>query len=386
MAIRSLIVSLTCVLVTASTYNPINASIVAGILTYPGAPPTAIGNTTSAINAAIARVYGLGRLSDTSAVLINSTVGLLSYLTLTGTYDADVPLGLPSQLILAMDDATIVASPAFSGEAFIIANGSAFAAVVSVAGPAHALIDCSAALVAATGVLAVNSPFFLLDGVTVSGCGNTGPANSWSAGVHLRGEPFTTGGEVAHCIVRDGSRAIWTETISSVLIHGNYVFNNSKHAIDFDAFSTHGVAFNNSAWNNAEEAVFIEQAASFITVSGNVFGPNNYVGIAVYNNDIGVVTQGHVIVGNTVFGSLSAGISVGSTALHAGAQDVSVTVAGNTLYDNAGQGIHANGGQSGTVYAANVDSDGMSLNAISATYNGNVTAFDPLDRVRVASK
>lgn len=128
------------------------------------------------------------------------------------------------------------------------------------------------------------------------------PAGTWTAGVHLKGQPFVTGGEVANCVVRGGSRAIWTETISGPLIHGNLVYNNSKHAIDFDAFSTHGVAWNNSAWNNAQEAVFIEQAASYITVSGNVLGPANGDGVAVYNNAIGTATQGHVIVGNTIFG------------------------------------------------------------------------------------
>lgn len=204
--------------------------------------------------------------------------------------------------------------------------------------------------------------------------------------MHLQGQPFVTGGEVANCVVRGGSRAIWTETISGPLIHGNLVYNNSKHAIDFDAFSTHGVAWNNSAWNNAQEAVFIEQAASYITVSGNVLGPANGDGVAVYNNAIGTATQGHVIVGNTIFGSLSSGISVGSTAPRQGAQDVGVTVVGNTLYDNAGQGIHANGGQTGTIYAGNADSNGFSHFATSATYNSNVTAFDPLDRVRVGPK
>ena len=164
------------------------------------------------------------------------------------------------------------------------------------------------------------------------------------------------------------------------------MYNNTKHAIDFDAFSTHGVASNNTAWDNAQEALFIEQAASYITVAGNVFGPGNYVGIAVYNNAIGTATQGHVIVGNTVFGSLDAGISVGSTAPRSGAEDVGVTVIGNTLYGNAGQGIHANGGQTGTVYAGNADSDGMSHYAASALFAGNVTAFDPLDRVHVGPK
>jgi hypothetical protein len=36
------------------------------------------------------------------------------------------------------------------------------------------------------------------------------------------------------------------------------------------------------------------------------------------------------------------------------------------------------------VYAANLDADGISLFAVSSTYDGNVTAYDPLDRVRVA--
>ena len=213
----------------AAPLPTLNASVVNGTLSYPGHAPTVIGNTTSALNAAIATVFGPVQpppARDT-AVLINSTVGVLSYLTLTGSYLADVPLDLPPQFVLAMVDATIVASPAFSGAALVFANGSAYSAVVSAGGPEHALIDCSAAPVGCPGVFALNSAFFLLDGVTVNACGISGPPNTQTAGVHLQGHPFVTGGEVANCVVRGGSRAIWTETISGALIHGNQV---SAHA------------------------------------------------------------------------------------------------------------------------------------------------------------
>jgi len=59
-------------------------------------------------------------------------------------------------------------------------------------------------------------------------------------------------------------------------------------------------------------------------------------------------------------------------------------VVGNVLYDNAGQGVHWNGGQIGTVYSGNADTDGMSLFTVSGAYFGNISAFDPLDRVHVA--
>jgi len=163
-----------------------NASVVNGTLTYPGATPTYIGNTTSALNSAITLVFGSLHPPPvkSSAVLVNSSVGALSYLTLAGTYVADAPLLIPAQFVLAMEDVVIMASPNFEGSAVIVANGSAYSAVVSAGAPLRALIDCSAATVAAPAVLALNSPFFLLDGVTVSSCGINGPGrhlDSWCA-------------------------------------------------------------------------------------------------------------------------------------------------------------------------------------------------------------
>jgi len=133
-----------------------------------------------------------------------------------------------------------------------------------------------------------------------------------------------------------------------------------------------------------QEAVFIEQGASYITVIDNDLGPNNGCGVAVYNNAIKAPTHGHVIARNRIFGN-TRGISVGSTAPRSGAPDADVLVAGNALWGNGGQGIHTNGGQVATVYAANADADGVSLFTLALGSARNVSFSDPLDRVRLGA-
>ncbi len=155
------------------------------------------------------------------------------------------------------------------------------------------------------------------------------------------------------------------------------------HTIDFDAFSSNSIAYNNTVSGSRQEAVFIEQAASYITVVDNDLGPGNACGVAVYNNAIDTATHGHVIARNRIFGN-ARGTSVGSTAPgHGGAAAADVFVVGNTLYNNS-EGIHSNGGQVGTIYVANGDADGMSAFTTEVGTARNVSASDPLDRVRVS--
>ena len=353
----------------------LNASIAYGILTAPGSPPRSIGNLSSAISAAIATVFASS--GDATLTLKNST-SFYNYLVLTGDYTADAPLTLVPGLALVLDSASLTAaSPTLPGtNALVSAVGAPWSAVL---GRGTARLACSptGGALAPYAIYAGQSPAFVVDGLQISDCDC----------VHLEGTPYVTGGEVANCLITHSrGRAIWTEKIMRAVIHGNVVVNASAHTIDADAFTSNALIMNNTVSLSRQEAVFIEQGATSITVVDNTLGPGNFVGVAVYNNAIGQTTTGHVIARNRIFGCTHAGVSVGSTAPREGAPDMSVLVAGNELWDNSGQGIHTNGGQLGTIYVSNADSDGVSLNTLKAGTAQNISFADPCDRVTVASQ
>ena len=230
---------------------------------------------------------------------------------------------------------------------------------------------------APNAVYAGQSTGFVLDGLQISDCGS----------VHLEGTPMVTGGEVANCnIANSRGQAVWLEKIVRAVVHGNTITNASYHTIDADAFTSGALIMNNTVTYSREEAVCLEQGSSNVVVVDNDLGPGNARGVAVYNNAINSVTSGHVIARNRIFGSTSSGVAVGSTAPKSGAPDEGVLVAGNRMWDNAGQGIHSNGGQLGTVYAANDDADGASIYTLTgAGTAANLSFADPYDRVKAAS-
>jgi len=361
----------------APALHALNATLIDGVLTVPGSPPKTIGTTTSGITAAIATVFPPATGGDAEVILKNSS-SFYNYLTLTGAYTSDAPLLLVAGLALVLEDATITATTSsLPGSGALIAALSAPWSAVVGRGVSRLVCNPSGGSQAPDGVYAAQSPGFVVDGITISDCGE---------GVHLEGKPYVTGGEVANCLLSNTrGRAIWTEKISRAVIHGNTIVNASSHTIDFDAFSSNSIAYNNTVSGSRQEAVFIEQGATYITVVDNDLGPGNANGVGVYNNAIGSVTSGHVIARNRIFGN-KRGVSVGSTAPRSGAEDASVLVAGNTLWDNEGQGIHTNGGQVGTMYVGNSDEDGAALYTLQAGTAANISFADPSDRVKVADQ
>jgi len=311
---------------------------------------------------------------------------VLSYLTVAnGAYTADEALGLVPQLVLVLSAVTISPTPAFASAhklgGLIELNGTDYAAVVSPARDARFVCDNATAAPAA--VRSTASEHVVVDGLAVVGCGRTE-----GGGIHLQGTPGVwgpthRGGTVQNCEVSFSSRAIWLEQMIRVAVVNNTLFFNDAHTLDFDAFTTDCVASGNRIYNSREEAVLIEQGSSGHVIADNVLGPNNSAGVSVFNNDMNITCGKHVIVSNEIFGNTHEGVGVGSTSPRAGAPDVGVAVVGNRIHGNGAagkpQGVHTNGAQQGTVYAANENADGVS--AFTQTFSqANISFLDPLGR------
>lgn len=277
MGIRASMVFAPCALAAlalSAPTSPFNASVSNGILSAPGAPPCALGNTTSALSAALASLFG--GLAPAQATPLKNSTSFYSYFVVDGQYAADAPLHLLPGVALAFNPAALTAitvASSFSASAAVInATNAPGSAVIAAGGAATARIDCPAGGPAPLAVEAAQSAGFVLDGLSMDGC----------AGVHVRGKPFCYGAEVANCVITNSQgRGVWTETVSGVAIHGNWINNTLAHTIDFDAYSANSIAYNNTVSFSVEEAVFIEQGASNIVVVDNDLGPGNRNGLSV---------------------------------------------------------------------------------------------------------
>ena len=273
------------------------------------------------------------------SVLLNSTSGTLSYLTITGNFVADVPIQVPSQLILVMLNATLQTKyQLFSsaantpllqsrGNALINFKSANFAGVVSPHG-SYGILSCtdypagsnlspnnfnypsvpspsgSLSATGPDGVAAIGSNNLIIDGISVQSCGMT------SANIALFNTKVV---EVSNNVmVGGGVRGLWIILASTTAVQFNYITTSVKFAIDLDASSgPWSLIHSNKIVNNGFQGVFIEQGTQFSVVSNN-FLSGNQNGVSFFNNIYPQLVINHVILNNIMTGSWSAGLNVGS--------------------------------------------------------------------------
>lgn len=171
---------------------------------------------------------------STLGSLINASV--LRYLELQGTYTVDVPLELPSLMVLDLRLGAVLEAAAVSpGPALVTANGK-YSAILG------GRFDCSTATNVTgkefTGI-SVDGTGITVRGSTVSDCGF---GNGYESGnIRVRGH----GSEVSGCEVSGGARGIWTETITSSVVHDNHIHHTAV-GIDVDGTSGRKLARVNS--------------------------------------------------------------------------------------------------------------------------------------------
>jgi len=402
-----------------------NATIVDGYLTING-ERTYVGTRSSDINTVIQKYfprssYTQMTVNTRNTVWMNSTVAL-NYLTLVGNYTADVPIVLPHQFMLVMDNAALNAVENFptnekpiniggvtiygnpipdsnilsitkTNWALIVINAVYNTGVISPGGPSKAYIGCRSMpyhgtadiIVGPAGIFTIGAGANYIDGIHVDNCGlNNG-------NIALYG---TSRAEVTNCLVTDArTRGIWVIIMSFTVIHDTEIYGSMKFAIDLDANAIDNVVYNTYIHDNAYQAIFIEQGTQGSVVTDNDL-PRNQNGVSFYNNLFAQLCADNVILSNKAYESTSAGYNVGSLN-----DDVigfwpttDSYLIGNIAYDNgrnvpqekAKYGYSSNGPAHGIFFIANSDTQGQSQ-ALWKFLKGGVVISDPARRMKVAA-
>jgi len=407
----------------------LNASIVNGWLTVNGVK-SYVGTTSSAINAVIGKYFPVSSYTQMT-INVKNDVWLngnnkLNYLTITGDYTADVPIILPHQFILVMDNARLEATPTFpeiptkwtlinganvtgnpvpdtnvlsiskTWHAIIVMQAKYFNGVVSPNGPSSAYIGCSKMpphlkddpYVGPAGILMYAGGASYIDGITVDNCGQN------NGNIVLYG---TGRSEVSNCVLKNSRcRGVWVIIMSYTVIHDTEIFGSAKFGIDYDANAGPlSVTYRNNIHDNAYQGVFIEQGATQAIVNDNELYKNS-VGVSFYNNLFAQLCADHVVLSNNIHGSTVGGVNIGSLndQIVGFWPTTDTYVIGNTIYDNylsqqqndaKRAGITSNGAIYGVVIMANSDNNGMDPTIVSTMQRGTLIVIDPLKRTTTKS-
>ena len=233
-----------------------------------------IGTYTSQLQEFIDRSFAPVSAANYSALsLVNSSS--LNTLNLSGAYECDVPLRLPSMFVLRGSGLTLTPAANLS-----LANLSRFTAMVmldhvSLSAVVGGVYDAGAV----SGIMAIS----IRGGGKNAVRGVRALANA-DAIVGINQSPHA---EVAFSDIGGASvmlvgRCVWLLSTSAALIHDNHIRNCAKHSLDFDAYTSSSAAYSNMIVDHGSEGIFVEE-----TASGN-FVFNNTVrrsasGVAVYS-------------------------------------------------------------------------------------------------------
>ena len=225
--------------------------------------------------------------------IVNDTV--LRYLDLQGTYLADAPLVLPSLFVLRLNgsivDANNITNSRFNGVShvgLITLNQTVYSGVIG--GIINATVHSNTQMQALSLLNSRRSTVRRLRALS-----------NWESAIGVKGgeqneiSHCDTGGTAANATL---GRAIWLLATSSGYVHNCYVHHSLTHALDFDAYTSSSVAWNNLCEDNKAEGIFVEETAHDNIIASNTCRRNKN-GIGVYSNVVGPV-KGNVFFGNLV--------------------------------------------------------------------------------------
>jgi hypothetical protein len=226
---------------------------------------------------------------------------LMRTVRLSGSYQADAPLILPSYTRLVLDG-SIDALPyklGWTNESAGPANQTASmvsvkdAQMVSVEGGTWSCAswNSSAAQGNTTTVTAIyfdSTSFSFIRNLKISSCGGYSGGNN--SGTFSIGRKYYTSGNIR---VSGGSsnvisnvessfsqsRGIWVQTSKLVVTGGSYHHNNAD-GIDLDSGSSHCTIHNISAFMNGRMGVFMEFNSAYNAIIGNALYANHFDGVS----------------------------------------------------------------------------------------------------------
>jgi len=327
-----------------------------------GSQGSFIGTTSSAIQAKVidALFHAVDSSTWSGTSIINST--LIRSLDLHGDYTGDAELLLPSLFRLRLTGSLTVDPSLTAGQrnaALVRLENVSYSAVIggryNASGKAWpkgfnaiSLVDCSRCVVygiyglSDTNVIAVNK----------------GSQN-----------------EIAHNDVGPGSsRCIWALATSRALVHSNYVHGCQGHSLDFDAYTSNSVAYNNTCFENGHQGIFVEETASNNVIVANTIMKSSHSGIGVYSMAVGPV-KGNTFIGNRILNNNGSGITAGGYGHSPNKHSDNNIFVDNFLSGNAiGAFIH-HGETKGDFWTDNINEDTWAGDPKS---NSEVSVFDPV--------
>lgn len=274
-----------------------------------------VGRYTSSLQSEVLSLFpekGPSDWADTTLVKQSVSAGdggLLRHLYLEGEYFADMPLRLPSLLVLHLngsitDAANLTADP-FNGDSkafpgIVMLNGSQYSAIEggTVNATAHPKTQMQ-------GVAILQGHRNSLRGVRA--------LSNWQSAIGVRGG---SNNEIVNCDVGGdpkygniAARAIWSIATERNYVHHNYVHHADMHALDFDAYTASSIAWANTCEDNGAEGIFVEETSHDNVITGNICRRNRN-GIGVYTLAVGPVTR-NVFFGNQVEENTNNAITAG---------------------------------------------------------------------------
>jgi parallel beta-helix repeat protein len=184
--------------------------------------------------------------------------------------------------------------------------------------------------------------------------------------------------EVAHNNIGPGShRCIWTLVASRALVHSNQVHGCQGHSIDFDAYTSNSVAYNNTCSQNGQQGIFVEETASNNVIVANTIMHSTASGIGVYSMDVGPV-KGNTFIGNRILDNIGTGITAGGYGHNPDKHSDHNIFADNFLSGNSiGVNIH-HGTTDGDFWTDNINEDSWKGDPQNSS---EVVVFDPISEI-----
>ena len=208
--------------------------------------------------------------------LFNAT--RLRRLTLTGAYLADVPLQLPSLFVLELSGGSTSITAAKNLSQFNVSRFEGilqlddvwYSAVIGTGNPMP-MIDTTPLPAIPRPSNTTKMPNNFMAIALVGGGRNSIRnvrliANNSGSTIGINMSPNA---EIGGCDIGGRGvgvgmtigRCIWALATNGALVHDNHVHHCSKHALDFDAFTSASAAWSNLCEYNGEEGIFVEETA-----------------------------------------------------------------------------------------------------------------------------